>query len=117
MAGAQPGNASPAPDRGPEVPESTERLIEAAYSAVMTMDAAGRVVRFNPAAEVMFGYSRDEAVGRQFAELVVAPTRQEAHWATLIKLASGDDEGLLDRRIVQRALRKGGEEFPVEWTL
>jgi PAS domain S-box-containing protein len=117
VAGSQPSSAYTAKDPGPEGPEWTQRLIEAAISAVITIDASGRVVLFNRAAELMYGYSRDEAVGGQLGDLIVPPSLQDAHWNALAKLETGDYEGLLDHRNVDLAVRKGGEEFPVEWTL
>ena len=39
-------------------------ILEGALDCVITMDAAGRVVEFNPAAEKTFGYRREEVVGR-----------------------------------------------------
>jgi PAS domain-containing protein len=49
---------------------SEERLrttIDSALEGIITMDAAGIVLEFNPAAETMFGYSRAEAVGKELA--------------------------------------------------
>lgn len=41
----------------------TGAILGAAHDAVNTMDESGRVVDFNPAAERIFGYAKDEAVG------------------------------------------------------
>ena len=43
-------------------------VVDSALDAIILMDAEGRVVEFNPAAERMFGYSRDEATGRLLAD-------------------------------------------------
>jgi PAS domain S-box-containing protein len=98
-------------------PDWTEQLIDAAISAIVSIDASGHVVRFNPAAEVMFGYSREEALGRRLADLVVPQDLQAAHSKMLERLATGDPEPLLGRRVAQHAVRKDGDDFPVEWTL
>ena len=58
-----------------EVRASESRLramLEAALDAVVTMDADGRVIGWNHAAEAIFGYTADEAIGRDMAELIVA---------------------------------------------
>ena len=56
---------------------------EAALDCVIMADASGRVVEFNPAAERTFGYSRDEALGRTMAELIVPPSLRERHSTAL----------------------------------
>ena len=48
-------------------------MLEAALDAVVTMDAAGRVIGWNHAAEAIFGYTASEAIGREMAELIVPP--------------------------------------------
>jgi PAS domain S-box-containing protein len=46
---------------------------------IITMDASGRVVEFNPAAERVFGFTREEAVGKELAELIIPPSLRERH--------------------------------------
>lgn len=41
----------------------TRAILEAALDGIVTIDNAGQVVEFNPAAEKMFGYARGEAPG------------------------------------------------------
>src|SRR6187397_37525 len=50
---------------------------EAALDCIISIDQAGQVVDFNPAAETTFGYSRREVVGRELAELIVPPRFRE----------------------------------------
>src|SRR5205823_5709398 len=45
-------------------------ILETALDAIITIDHHGRILEFNPAAEAVFGYTRDEAVGRPMAELI-----------------------------------------------
>ena len=53
-------------------------ILDSALDCIITMDADGRVVEFNPAAERVFGYTRAEAVGRELAELIIPPSLREA---------------------------------------
>jgi PAS domain S-box-containing protein len=99
---------------GSAVPEWALRAIDAALDAIITIDASGRVVQFNTAAETMFGYSRDEAVGELLAELIIPPDLRAAHRAGLARLVAGKEGRILDRRIEMRALLRDGEEVPVE---
>ncbi|MEA2284093.1 MAG: hypothetical protein QOJ21_136 [Solirubrobacteraceae bacterium] len=93
------------------------RVVEAAIDAIVTIDASGRIVQFNESAERMFGYARDDAVGRPLAHLIIPPDLQAAHWAGLLRVVAGNEPRILDSRVELRAMRRGGEEFPVELTV
>ena len=83
----------------------------------MTMDERGRVCQLNAAAERMFGYSREQALGRAVAELLIPPRRRRAHREDLRRVAAGGPTSILDRRIVMKAMGANGSEFPVELTV
>jgi PAS domain S-box-containing protein len=91
-----------------------EPVVETSLDAIITIDGEGRVVRFNRAAERMFGYSRVEALGQSLAELVIPVRLRAVHRERLSRLAQGDPPSVLDRAFQEHALRKSGEEFPVE---
>src|SRR3954470_2780610 len=57
----------------------TRAILEAALECIVTMDEDGKVVEFNPAAERTFGYSRDEVIGREMADLIVPPRLRDMH--------------------------------------
>ena len=54
-------------------------VLDSSLDAVITMDHEGRVVEFNRAAERLFGYPEDVAVGQEMAELVIPPALRERH--------------------------------------
>jgi PAS domain S-box-containing protein len=90
---------------------------EAALDCVIIADASGRVVEFNPAAERTFGYSRNEALGRTMAELIVPPSLRERHNAAFARLVETGRATVLGRRLELSGMRADGSEFPVELTL
>ncbi len=92
-------------------------VLAAAPDAVMTIDQRGRVCQLNAAAETMFGYSREQALGRTVAELVIPQRRRSAHYEGLKRVAAGGPSSVLDRRIVVSAMHADGSEFPVEMTV
>ena len=56
-----------------------EAVLASAPDAIVTLDAQHRLVEWNPGAERLFGYSRDEAIGRDLDDLVANPdTLEEA---------------------------------------
>src|SRR3954452_13716637 len=48
-------------------------LRASALDAIITLDASGRVVEWNPAAEHIFGYTRDQAIGALLSDLISPP--------------------------------------------
>lgn len=103
-----------------EVRESNERrraILEAALDCVITIDARGRVLEFNPAAERTFGYPRAEAIGRDLAELIIPPALRAHHREGLSRLLATGKPRALDRRLELTGMRADGSEFPVELTI
>src|SRR4051812_14242142 len=100
--------------------ESDRRVgayFEAALDCVIMADASGRVVEFNPAAERTFGYSRDEALGRRLAELIVPPSLRERHSTAFARFIETGQGTVLGRRMELTGMRADGSEFPVELAL
>jgi PAS domain S-box-containing protein len=97
--------------------ERTAAIFDAALDAVITMDHEGRVVAFNPAAEEIFGYSRDEAAGQSLAELIVPPDLREAHRAGVARYLATGRTTILGRRLELTGSHADGHTFPVELTV
>ena len=89
-------------------------VLRASLDGIVSIDADGIVLEFNPAAERMFGYSRAEAIGEDMAELIIPPDRRDAHRRGLRRLLDGGTARMLDQRVELEAQRADGERFPVE---
>jgi len=92
-------------------------VIESSLDAVIAVDRRGRVLEFNPAAERMFGYRSEEALGREVAELVIPPETRGRYRLGLERGIRHGDWPLLGRRIETTALRADGSRVPVELAL
>jgi PAS domain S-box-containing protein len=117
MAGAQESDRTSSPNESARHAVGAPALVEAALDAVVTFDSAGCIVQFNSAAEAMFGYTRETALGKPVAELIIPPDLRTAHRAGVARLVAGGPTRITDRRVQQRVLRRGGEQFPVELTV
>ena len=104
---------SPTPTAG----DALSAYLNAAIDCVIVADASGRIVEFNPAAERTFGYSRDEAMGRTMAELIVPPSLRERHTAAFARFVKTRGGSMLGRRVELTGMRADGSEFPVELAL
>src|SRR5262249_7391211 len=87
-------------------------ILDTALDAVITMDHEGRVTEFNPAAEKLFGYPREEAMGRSLSDLVMPPEMRAAHRRGLTRYLETGRSLLLGRLLQMTAMRRDGTEFP-----
>jgi len=98
--------------------EQRNRLIvESALDAVVTMDAAGVITGWSPQAETIFGWSPSEALGRAVDETIMPERFRARHREGLARYLATGVAKVLGRRLELIALRRGGEEFPVELSI
>jgi len=89
-------------------------ILDSALDCIVTIDHEGGITEFNPAAELTFGYRREEVVGKHLADVLIPPSLREQHRQGLARyLATGEGE-VLGKRVEMTAVRANGEEFPVE---
>jgi len=91
-----------------------DAVLEVALDCVILMDEAGRIVQFNPAAERTFGHSSAEAVGTELANLIIPARKRASYRTALARYLMIGDTANFNRRLELLAVRRGGEEFPVE---
>jgi PAS domain S-box-containing protein len=91
-----------------------DAILDVALDCVILMDESGHIVQFNPAAERTFGYTAAEAVGTELAELIVPADKRGAHREGLAGYIESGQTAVMNRRLELSAVRKGGEQFPVE---
>lgn len=89
-------------------------LLDIAIDAIVDMSESGTITDWNAQAVTLFGWSRDEAVGRQLHETIVPPSLRAAHRQGLQRFLTTGVTRILNRRIEITAMHKGGHEFPVE---
>jgi PAS domain S-box-containing protein len=89
-------------------------IIDTALDAFIQMDEGGHIIGWNPQAEAIFGWSRDEVVGRSLAELIVPERYRARHRAGLARFLKGGGSAILGKRIEIDALRRDGTETKVE---
>ena len=89
-------------------------MLDVAFDSVVTMDERGIVLAVNRAAERTFGYSADEMVGREVAELIVPPALRDAHREGLARYLKTGRGPVVGRRVELTAMRADASEFPVE---
>src|SRR5438270_4606194 len=89
-------------------------ILDTALDCIITMDADGRVLEFNPAAERVFGFSRSEAVGKELADLIIPPRMRGQHRRGLAHYLKTGEGPVIGKRIEIAGVRKDGAEILVE---
>ncbi|MBW9261325.1 MAG: PAS domain S-box protein [Candidatus Thiodiazotropha sp. (ex. Lucinisca nassula)] len=92
-------------------------IIENALLAVVSMDDNGRIVDFNPAAEIMFGYTRTQVKGQELAGKIIPERFRESHRDGLHYYQETSVSNILGKRMELTAMRSDGREFPVELSI
>ncbi|MCO8146604.1 ATP-binding protein [Rhodovulum tesquicola] len=97
---------------------TTSRLcatVSSAIDAVVVADGEGRILDFNPAAEAIFGFRRDEVIGRCMDEMIVPESVRLRLQAGMERFReTGELRLFAGGRVEMEARRKTGEVFPAE---
>lgn len=89
-------------------------LLDSALDCIISMDASGHVIEFNPAAERVFGHTRDQALGQELASLIIPPDQRDRHRQGLGHYLETGEGPVLGKRLEVKALRADGTEILVE---
>ena len=87
-----------------------EALVQSSPVAIALLDPAGTVTSWNPTAQTLFGYSAEEAIGRNIDDLVA--TSEEIRSEALAQTEQGVTGGQV--RSITRRTRKDGTFVDVE---
>ncbi|MDH5741399.1 MAG: PAS domain S-box protein, partial [Nitrospira sp.] len=94
--------------------ERNRAIVDTALDGVITIDAAGIVTEWNAQATGIFGWSREEAMGRPLSETIIPERDREAHAQGIREYLKTGVGPVLNRRIEIAARHRDGHEFPVE---
>ncbi|HBB86528.1 MAG TPA: hypothetical protein DC047_02805 [Blastocatellia bacterium] len=94
-----------------------DAILKTALDCVITIDHEGNIIDFNPAAEHTFGYTSENVLGMNMADLIVPPSLRSNHQRGFTKYLSTGRSSILGKRIEVTAMRADGTEIPVELTI
>lgn len=97
--------------------ERNRTIIETAGDAFVEMDEDGMIADWNKSAEDMFGWTRDDVIGRELAAVIIPEDMRSAHREGLRDYLATADERAVSHRLQVDGLRKNGVRFPVEVAL
>jgi PAS domain S-box-containing protein len=89
-------------------------VAESSLDAIVGSDSEGRITYWNPQAERLFGWSREEVLGKTLEETLIPPERLKGHLEGMRSYARSSRGTLVNRRMELSARRRDGGEFPIE---
>ncbi len=92
-------------------------LFDRALDVVVGMDHRGNVIAWNKAAEDLFGWSREEAIGQSMGDLIVPKKHRTSHSKGLAKYNRTKKGPVLEQRIKITAIDRAQFEFPIELSI
>ena len=114
--GTLPPQGTP-PARGTQGAPGTPGVLESLVEAHVAMDDHGIVVGWNHEAELLLGWAREEALGREAAELFIPAELRDRHRAGLERVRATGRSKMAGKRLELVAVDRSGRRFPVELTI
>ena len=94
--------------------ERNRAIVDTALDGVVTIDSTGIVTDWNAQATAIFGWSREEALGRAFPETIISERDRQAYEQGIREFLRTENGAILNRRIEIVAQHRDGRELPVE---
>ncbi len=93
-------------------------LITSCQEAIVSLNLDNQITLWNPAAEKMFGYTVEEAVGQNISELIIPPHLRQQHLQGMNRIkTSQPPQAQLQKTFTLEAKHKNGHLVPIEMSL
>lgn len=92
----------------------SRQVLDSSADAYVGMDAGGHVLEWNRAAGEMFGWTREEAVGRLVTELILTTDRRDWALQDMRSYLETSQSEVVGQVVGEVMVRKDGSELPVE---
>ena len=90
-------------------------MVQASLDAVVVIDEIGSIIEFNPAAERMFGWTKEEILGKDVLYTLIPPFYRDGHSNGADYMAKRG-KPMIGRRLETTSMTADGEIFPIELT-
>ena len=89
-------------------------VVHASPYAIIVIQHTGQIVEWNPQAQTIFGWQREEVLGEPVHEVVIPERLRENHVAGIEQFLKTGESQILGKRLEVPGVRKSGKEFPAE---
>ena len=92
-------------------------FLESGPDAVIIINENQQILEWNPKAEVIFGFTREEIKGKTLSETIIPPQYREAHLKGMERFLSTKKGTILNKTVELTALHKNGKEFYINLSI
>lgn len=89
-------------------------ILENSHDAFVAIDANGFITDWNTQAERTFGWTADEAIGKDLADLIFPVEQRDAHNAGLTEFSTSGIGTAINRRLELAGRHRSGKRIPLE---
>lgn len=93
-----------------------QTMVQSSLDAIIVIDETASIVEFNPAAERMYGFRREEILGKDLVYTIV-PSFYRKGYATGAEYMAGRGAPMIGQRMETVTQTASGEIFPIELTV
>lgn len=86
-------------------------IFESSLDAILTIDQEGNIIEWNAGAERIFGYSKDQVIGKDMARLIIPERFRDAHNKGLSRYLATNKGRIMGKLVEMPALKADGKEF------
>ncbi len=94
--------------------EQTSLIVKNAFDAIITTDATARIITWNPRAEAVFGWKKEEVAGKRIFEILVPEQYRQRHLTGIKRFLATGCSPVFNIQFEATCLHRTGHEFPVE---
>lgn len=93
--------------------EQVTAIFENAPDVIVVIDRQGRIAKWNPQAEKVFGWKQSEVLNRPLSETIIPPQFREAHERGLRRHLETGESSILGKTVELFAVKKDNTEIDV----
>lgn len=94
--------------------ERNRSIMNSSLNAIITIDKKGNITFWNTQAEVIFGWTKEEVIGKTLTETIIPKQHHQGHNAGMKHYLATGEGPVLNKNIELPAVKRSGEEFPIE---
>ena len=94
-----------------------EAILATSLDAIITINTKGDVVDYNDVAENIFGWSKEDILGKKMSDYIIPHDMRDGHTQGMNRYNETGVSKIQGKRLELMALNKQGHTFPIEFTV
>ncbi|VXB12467.1 Histidine kinase [Flavobacterium sp. 9R] len=94
--------------------ERSRNIMNSSLNAIITIDQKGIITFWNTQAEIIFGWKKEEVLGKTLTETIIPQQHRQGHNNGMKHYLATGEGPVLNKNIELPAVNRQGEEFPIE---